>query len=131
MVHNQILNEKNFILYASKCYENSSCQSTDEFLEDVRRVKYIKKLLTRYSETGELKERLILNHLIVLNNVFRPEPLCRILCLKMEHQLTLIKPFLILLNILIPYIINVKILRSIDTDLIPMDQKIVEVLRKI
>jgi len=131
MLSNVVLTDKNFLLYCARHYDNPACISTEEFIEDIRRIKYIKKLLTRYVETGELKERLILNHLIVLNNIFRPEPLCRILCLKMEVYLPYIKPFLILLNCLISNIINVKIKRNIDTELIVMDSRIVEVLRKI
>ncbi len=127
----EVLTDKNFILYCAKNYDNPQCHSTEEFVEDLRRVKYIKKLITRYIETGELKERLILNHLIVLNNIFRPEPLCRILVLKMEQHLSYVKPFLLFLNILIPNILNVKEKRNIDTDDIPMDQKIIDRLRKI
>jgi hypothetical protein len=87
--------------------------------------------VTRYVETGDLKERLILNHLIVLSNVFRPEPLCRIICLKMEPQLPYVKPFLLMLNVLVDNIRNVQAVRTIDTDLIPMDLEIVGRLRKI
>lgn len=126
-----ILNDKNFLLYAASHYENPACHSTEEFLEDLRRIKYIKKLITRYVETGDLKERLILNHFIVLSNVFRPEALCRIVCLKMESQLQYVKPFLLLLGVLTDQIHNVNRLGKIETDSIPMDQMIVERLRTI
>ncbi len=127
----EVLTDKNFILYCAKHYDNPQCHSTEEFIEDIRRIKYVKKLITRFIETGELKERLILNHLIVLNNIFRPEPLCRILVLKMEQHLSYIKPFLLFLNILVPNILNVKTQRNIDTDDIAMNQRIIECLRKI
>jgi len=130
MVHD-VLTEKNFLLYCAKNYDNPTCHSTKEFEEDVRRIKYIKKLLTRYKETGELKERLILNHMIVLNNIFPVEPLCRILFLKMEDNFHLVKPFLLLLNCLVGNILNVKSTRNVDTDTIAMDQGIIEALRKI
>ena len=126
-----VLTDKNFLLYCAQHYDNPQCHSTEEFIEDLRRVKYIKKLITRYIETGELKERLILNHLIVLNNTFQPETLCRILILKMEPHFPYIKPFLLGLGILVQYINNVKSKRSIDTDLIVMDQKIINKIRPI
>lgn len=116
------LTEDNFLIYCAHYYDNPQCQSNDEFLEDLRRIKYIKKLITRYVEKGDLKERLILNHLIVLNNLFRPQILNKIIFFKMKDQLPYIKPFLILLNIL-P--------QNDDTDNIPMDQGIIDRLRKI
>ena len=65
-----ILNNNNFILYVSKHYENPQCATMDEFYEDLNRIKYIKRLLRKYIKTGILRERLILNHLIILQNVF-------------------------------------------------------------
>jgi hypothetical protein len=127
----EALNEDVFLIYCAKYYDNPNCHSTDEFLEDLKRIKYIKKLVTRYVENGELKERLILNHLTILNNVFGPEHTCKILYLKMKSQFEYIKPFLILLNILPKTILNVNDEVSIDTDLIPMDENIVRALREI
>lgn len=126
------LDDSNFILYCAKYYDNPNCHDTSEFYEDLRRIKYIKKLITRYVVTGVLKERLILNHIIILNNVFGPIHLNRILFLKMEKQLKYIKPFLVLLNILPGKVQNIgKEGRVIDTDSIEMDQNIIEALRKI
>ena len=127
----QILTDKNFILYAAQNYDNPQCHSTEEFNDDIRRIKYVKKLLTRYVETGELKERLILNHIVVLSNLFRPEPLCRILLLKMEPQFQMVKPFILGLKVLTPFICNVKSQRNVDTDDIPMDQNIIKKIRYI
>lgn len=126
-----VLDEKNFLLYAAQHYHNPCCHSTEEFLEDLRRIKYVKKLITRYIETGELKERLILNHLIVLSNVFQSEALCRILWLKMETQFSYVKPFLLMIGCLVDYILNVKVVQKIETEDIPMDQGIIATLRKI
>lgn len=123
------LTEDNFLIYAAKHYDNPQCHSTEEFLEDLKRIKYIKKLITRYIDSGELKERLILNHLIVLSNLFPPDPLCRILFLKMKQQMRYVKPFLLLLNILPERIYNVGEFAVVETDLIPIDEKIVEALR--
>ena len=64
------LNEDNFTLFAIRYYDNPQCTSTEEFYEDIRRFRYLKRLLKRYVKTGELRERLILNHLIVLSNLF-------------------------------------------------------------
>lgn len=123
------LTDDNFLIFCAKYYDNPHCQSTEEFVEDLKHIKYIKKLLTRYAESGELKERLILNHLTILCNLFGPEALCRILYLKMKPQFPFIKPFLILLNIMPERIFNVGDEAVIDTALIAMDQQIINALR--
>ena len=64
------LNEDNFLIYAMHHYDNPQCHSLEEFEEDLKRFLYLKKLLSRYKKDGELRERLILNHIIVLYNVF-------------------------------------------------------------
>lgn len=126
------LDDSNFLLYCARHYDNPHCHDTEEFYEDLRRIKYIKKLITRYIITGELKERLILNHFIILNNVFGPTHLVRIIFLKMEKQLKYVKPFLILLNILPERVYNIgKEGKIFVTDEIEMDQKIIEALRSI
>jgi hypothetical protein len=124
------ITDENFFVFCARHYDKQ-CHSTEEFIEDLQRIKYIKKLVTRYEETGELKERLILNHLIILSNVFGPEIACKIIFLRMKEQLKYLKPFLILLNILPNKLYNVGDEKIINTDVIPMDNKIVELLRKI
>lgn len=124
------LTDDNFLVVCAKLYDNPGAQSTEEFLEDLNRIKYIKKLLTRYKETGELKERLILNHIITLYNCFGNH-LAKILFLKLEQQFDMIKPFLILLNALPETIKMVGNHQFINTDDIPMDSNIVKVLRGI
>ncbi len=131
MLYYEMLTEENFLIYAAHNYKNASCTGTQEFLEDVKKIKYIKKLVTRYETTGELKERLILNHIIVLGNVFDPEVLCRILFLKMEPQFGYIKPFLLTISMLTDKIVNVRKERIVDTANIVMDQHIVEKLREL
>ena len=64
---------QNVVMYAIKNYDNPQCEGEKEFEDDLKRFKYIKRLLSRYYDTGVLKERLLLNHLIVLNNVFSME----------------------------------------------------------
>tara|TARA_R100000315_G_scaffold61836_2_gene41307 strand:- start:2835 stop:3215 length:381 start_codon:yes stop_codon:yes gene_type:complete len=80
------LNKNNFIMYAMKMYTNPQCSDMEEFHEDLNRIKYIKRLLGRYESKGHLRERLILNHIIILNNVFGSEACCRILFFKIEDK---------------------------------------------
>jgi hypothetical protein len=124
------LTEENFLVYCAKVYDNPGMQSSEEFLEDLNRIRYIKKLLTRYQDAGELKERLILNHMITLHNCFGIH-LAKILFLKTEKQYHYIKPFLILLNALPAIIHNVGKYSTVITDDIPLDQEIVIRLRGI
>lgn len=125
------LTDKNFLIYCASHYDNAQYASTEEFIEDMNRLKYIKKLVTRYIEYDDLKERLILNHIIILNNCFGPEVLSRILFLKLKDQMRYIKPFLIFLEIMPDRVYNVGDETVIDTNLIDMDQTIVAKLRKV
>lgn len=130
-MNNEKLTDHNFLLFCAQHYDNSRYVSTEEFVEDLNRIKYIKKLVTRYVENGDLKERLILNHIIILSNCFGPEALCKILYLKLKPQMKYIKPFLVLLNLLPEKIYNVDDEIIIDTNLIEMDVCIVDKLRKV
>jgi hypothetical protein len=110
------LDDENFTLYASQIYDNPSYESDDEFLEDLNRIKYIKRLFFRYDNTGELKLRLILNHIIILTNVFGNEGTTRILFYKSEEKYYgYIKSFLKYLNCL-PSVIPELNLKEINTD---------------
>ena len=131
MYETETLTDANFLIYCAKHYTNPQCQSTEEFYEDLKHIKYIKKLLTRYIERGDLKERLILNHVMILNNLFGARHLPRILYLKLEPQYHCVKPFLVLLNIMPDIIYNVNGDVKIECDNIHMDEKIVRELRKI
>ncbi len=124
------LNESNALIYAAKHYDNPHFFDTIEFYEDLSRFKYLKKLFNRYEETGEINERLVLNHLIVIYNVFGVEAATRLLFLKMENYGHFLKPFLILLNYLPETIFGVAG-KNIKTSDIIMDNKIVNKLRKI
>lgn len=126
----EYLTENNFLIYCAKVYDNPTMHSSNEFIEDLNRLKYIKKLLTRYIETGELKERLILNHIITLHNCFGSH-LSKIMFLKMENQFYLVKPFLVLINALPDKIYNVGKYDVIDTDDYPLDKNIINKLRGI
>jgi len=102
-----------------------------EFHEDMRRFKYVRKLLTQYERGGELKERLILNHLIVLGNVLGPEVLVRVLFLKMRDHASALLPFLVLLNVL-PDVVHAigRDADNIRTDEIPLDPVVIAALRR-
>lgn len=124
------LNEKNFILYAMKHYENPQCLTEQDFYNDLKIIKYIKRLLNRYKINGDLKERLILNHLIMLGNVFPFEVLARILFLKIsENYWPALKTFLIYLDGMpeIIHSVNGKVIISSD---IRVDMRIAQNLRK-
>lgn len=96
------LTQSNIELFAARHYKNSMCVDLDEFRSDLSRFKYVKKLVKRYIEGGELKTRLILNHLITIYNTFEISGANRILNFKMDsdEQLSTIKPFLVYLNFL-------------------------------
>lgn len=126
------LTDRNWQLYAAKHYENPQCHDISEYHEDLRRIKYVKKSLTRYQQTGDLKERLVLNHLIVLCNVFKPEPLVRLLFFKMPDQLHMLKPFLLMLSVLPDFVLSIgRDGRNYRTEDIIMDPVIVTALRQI
>ncbi len=80
------LNEDNHLLFAIKHYENPHASTMEDFEEDLKRFKYIKRLLKKYHEGGDLKERLILNHIIVLANVFGVEASGTLLLFKIEQE---------------------------------------------
>ena len=127
-----MLTIKNAVLYASSIYDNPGCVSIDEFMEDYKRFKYVKRLCRRYVSTKEITERLFLNHLIALVNVFGPEGTTRLLFVKCEDErlYRILKPFLLYLDIL------PDVVRGIDgfdivTETIPSDAKITRRLREL
>ena len=90
---------QNVVMYAIRNYDNPQCEGEKEFEDDLKRFKYIKRLLRRYYDTGVLKERLLLNHLIVLNNVFSMEAATTLLLYKIQPTYwPALKSFLIFLN---------------------------------
>lgn len=122
------LTDDNVLLYAVKAYDNPICIMS-EFESDYKRVKYIKRLIRRYKQTGELKERNILNHLIVFYNVFGIEPATRILFFKIDKKdYDVLKSFLSFLNYLPAEVQGIKGI-SIDTQEIASSNTITEVLR--
>jgi len=97
------LNEDNYILFAIKYYENPQSVTMEDFESDLKRIRYVKRLLKRYKNTGELKTHLIVNHLIILFNVFN-DAAVPLLFYNLEKELwPSIKSFLIFLNRLPEY----------------------------
>jgi hypothetical protein len=126
------LDETNFLLYAAKHYDNPSCFDTLEFYEDLNRFKYLKRLFSRFEETGELKERLILNHIIVIYNLFGVEASTRMLFFKLKDYHTLLTPFLIFLNFLPEKVHNIGLEgKTINTSDIIHNTTIIKALRHI
>lgn len=124
------LNDDNFLIYAMKCYNAPHCIMS-EFESDIKRTKYLKRLFRRYKITKSLKERLILNHIILLNNVFGPEATARILFYKIdERDYDILKTFLSYLNIVPEMIYGIKG-KNISVVEIPIDVNVAEILRKI
>jgi len=124
------LTEDNFLIYAMKCYNAPHC-ILSEFEGDIKRTKYLKRLFRRYKITKVLKERLILNHIILLNNVFGPVPTARILFYKTdERDYDILKTFLEYLDIMPDEVTGIRG-RNIHTSEIPMEKNIVEILLSI
>ena len=97
-MHFETLNEKNYLMFAIKHYDNPQSVTVDDFMEDMKKFKYLKRLLKRYLKTGILRVNLILNHLIILFNVFG-EATIPLLMFKLEEEYyALIKTFLVYLD---------------------------------
>ena len=125
-----ILTELNIELYAAKGYDNPNCVSMEEFTEDFNRLRYIKRLVRRFAQNGELKERLIINHLVILYNTFDNEICTRLIFFKLKKYLEYITPFLLLLGRL-PKTFLDENNNVIYTSDIKMNQYIIDKLRKI
>ena len=124
------LTDANVLLYAAKSYDKPNCIQS-EFDEDYKAFRYIKRLLHRYRLTGEIKERLILNHLILCQNVFGVEASTRILFLRLaEKDYSALKAFLVYTSAMPEVVkgIKGKDIRSSD---ILLDPKIVSILRRL
>ena len=93
------LNDDTFLMFAMREYNNMQCTDIEEFYDDLKKIKYIKRLFNFYKNNGQLKERLILNHLIIFYNVFTVQAGTRILFYKIEKDFwPILKTFLIYLD---------------------------------
>ena len=95
------LTDDNFIIFAMKSYDNPSCKGLDEFRDDLKRFSYVKRLLKKYHPGDGLKERLIVNHLIILYNLFGIQATTKMLFFKIDSKYnSKLKSFLIFLNVM-------------------------------
>ena len=113
------ITKKNWLFYAIKNYNVPNLDSEQEFYEDVKRFKYLKRLFRKYKTTGELKTRLVLNHIIVLSNVFGNEAAATLLLFKIEREYwPILKTFLQYLNITLPEELpNIKVNKTLLSNL--------------
>lgn len=127
----QELTEENFIMYALRNYDNPGCEGMDEFMDDLKKFKYIKRLLRKENADRDMRERLILNHIIVLGNLFGVEATTRMLFFKTEEKFwSQLKTFLVFLNYMPLKVIVSKGTEILDED-IPLDDRILEKLKRL
>ena len=125
------LTEKIINAYVIMSYNNPQCVDLEEFEDDIKIPKYIKRLINRYSSMGELKERLILNHIILFYNVFYREAATRILFFKMEESdYSVLKTFLTYLNFMPETVELINGKNIVNTD-IPISKEVAEILREL
>ena len=121
-----ILNDDNYMMFAMRVYNNHQCKNISEFQEDMNRIKYLKRLFRKYKSSGQLRERLILNHIIIFYNVFDIIPATRLLFSRIEKDLhPYLKTFIVFLNNLPQTIPEADLLN------IPLDRRIINKLREI
>ena len=109
-------------MFAIKYYDNPQCEGEKEFYDDMKKFKYIKRLLRKYRDSGVLKERLLLNHIIVLNNLFGPEACVTLLLFKIQKEYwDTLKSFLLYLNII----------REDELQEVKENKDVLEILRKL
>jgi hypothetical protein len=122
MDKNDLLTEENFISFCQRSYFNSECSGKNEFVDDLKRIKYVKRLLQKVHKQKTLKsirERLIINHLIILRNVFGEYNTARILFFNFEPRLhSYLKSFLVFLNF------NLKDLPEVDYKRLNTDPRV-------
>jgi len=124
------LSDDNIMIYAMKAYDKPNCIMS-EFNEDMKRFNYLKRLFRRYRKFGELRERLVLNHLVVLNNVFGTEVATRLLFFNMsKDDYSALKTYLLFLSTMPDKILGING-KDILSSEIPVDMTIADELRKI
>lgn len=124
---NEKLNEANFLIYAMHHYDNTQCYSLVEFEDDLKKFLYLKKLISRYKNNGDLKERLILNHIIVLYNLFG-DATTKMLFYKVDEECW---------DILITFLVYLDRMPEVITEYgitlseVVLDERVISTLRKI
>ena len=123
------LTDANFLMFAMKEYTNQQCTNIDEFYDDLKKIKYIKRLINRFLESGKLKEILILNHLVVFYNVFDNKAATRLLFFKIEEKYwPVLKTFLIYLSMMPETVKGIRGEDIISSD-IQLNQEVIDKLR--
>lgn len=123
------LNNDNFLIYAMKAYDKPSCLMS-EFKEDMKRFNYLKRLFHKYRKNEELRVQLVLNHLIVIYNVFSVEPATRMLFYKIsKDDYSSLKTYLLFLNYMPNIVKGIKGIDVRSSD-IQVDMRIADELRK-
>jgi len=113
---------ENVLMFAIRNYSNPHCEGEKEFEDDLKRFKYIKRLLRKYYDTGILKERLLLNHIIVLHNVFGADACATLLLYKIQEEYwPALKSILLFLNVL----------KQDELDHIKKDERVYKVLKEL
>lgn len=122
------LNKENFMLYAMGNYTNPDCMGMPEFNEDISKIKYVKRLLKKYRRSGKIRAILLLNHLVILGNVFGPRAATRMLFYKLEPDIhSQLKTVLLYLN----YIEDGSAFDGIRLENIPMDDRLAQILKSL
>ena len=126
------LTEENFVMYALKHYDNPACRGMAEFEDDLKKFRYLKRLFRKYTAGKGLKERLIVNHIVVLYNLFGPEAATKMLFFKVEEKYwSQLKTFLVYLSIMpVGFEVSKKgvVVQGFE---IPLDEKVSNALREI
>ena len=118
------LTEDNYVLFAIKYYDNPSAVTKEDFLDDLRRFKYIKRLINKYLKNGEVKLHLLLNHIIIVYNVFN-EAATPLLFFKMDKEYwSIIKSIMIFLE-------RYPAVESDTLKQIPIDEQIIKELKSL
>ena len=116
------ITSENVMMFAIKHYDNPQCEGEKEFHDDMKRFKYIKRLLRKHKDSDILKERLLLNHIIILNNLFGPEACVTLLLFKIQQEYWgTLKSFLLYLNMI----------RDDELTEVESNEEVLNVLRKI
>ena len=124
------LTNDNILIYAVKAYDKPNCIMS-EFKEDMKRFNYLKRLFKRYRKIGELREQLVLNHLVVICNVFGPEVATRLLFFKMaKDDYSALKTYLLFLNLMPEKVLGIKGKDIVSSDIL-VDMDIADTLREI
>ncbi len=125
-----LLTPDNLTIFAARYYDNPGCLDANEFEEDLLRLTYLARLFSKYADSGTIKEQLVINHFVVLFNVFPHTIAIQLIFMKLAKYLSYVKPFLVFLN-KCPDIVLSGVGNPIYTSDIPMDKHLVEKLRRI